>query len=440
VMVVIFLLGFFLDFIEIAVVVVPIVAPILLADPSANITAVWLGVMIGLNIQTSFLTPPFGFALFYLRGVADKAVKTINMYKGVIPFITLQLIALVIVGLNPALVNYLPTRTSLLAETAPPPLNPRLQYSMENYVSEQFAERGDQIKAAIADVRGVDISYLPEDLREELTEGFDKAEASFGLMAEIDAANAAVAAEADGFRPLHTEVRQYQSDMRRLQEEIDKLRKTASRAEEGSPRQARLTARADELAEEREAIATLIPAEWEEASTEFAKLTQAEQKARTAYRRNVDGAYEPVEEVRAIIADTGNLAALESGLTKLKDELGGLEFDVGEERIKAFEALVRTVEGTGELKSALSKARRAIRGRNPEPEKAAEFMETAVQAFETDLAWRQRAVEELAPLLETYAAAIADTIALRGQPKLAREQALYVAADTAGHRDIALNF
>ena len=70
VMAVIFFLGFFLDFIEIAVVVVPIVAPILLADPSANITAVWLGVMIGINIQTSFLTPPFGFALFYLRGVA----------------------------------------------------------------------------------------------------------------------------------------------------------------------------------------------------------------------------------------------------------------------------------------------------------------------------------------------------------------------------------
>ena len=94
VMLVIFILGFFLDFIEIAVVVVPIVAPILLADPSANITAVWLGVMIGLNIQTSFLTPPFGFALFYLRGVASKAVKTIQMYKGVVPFITLQLIAL----------------------------------------------------------------------------------------------------------------------------------------------------------------------------------------------------------------------------------------------------------------------------------------------------------------------------------------------------------
>ena len=87
VMAVIFILGFFLDFIEIAVVVVPIVAPILLSDPSANITAVWLGVMIGLNIQTSFLTPPFGFALFYLRGVAPAIVKTVQMYKGVVPFI-----------------------------------------------------------------------------------------------------------------------------------------------------------------------------------------------------------------------------------------------------------------------------------------------------------------------------------------------------------------
>lgn len=70
VMAVMFILGFFLDFLEIAVVVVPIVAPILLADPGANVTAVWFGVMVGLNLQTSFLTPPFGFSLFYLRGVA----------------------------------------------------------------------------------------------------------------------------------------------------------------------------------------------------------------------------------------------------------------------------------------------------------------------------------------------------------------------------------
>ena len=93
VMVTIFLLGFILDFIEIAFVVVPIVGPILLAmgfDP------VWLGIMIAVNLQTSFLTPPFGFALFYLRGVASDEVSTGALYRGVIPFVLLQLDLLVI--------------------------------------------------------------------------------------------------------------------------------------------------------------------------------------------------------------------------------------------------------------------------------------------------------------------------------------------------------
>ena len=173
VMLVIFILGFFLDFIEIAVVVVPIVAPILLSDPGANVTAVWLGVMIGLNIQTSFLTPPFGFALFYLRGVAPAVVKTIDMYKGVIAFIALQLVALGIVGFYPQLVNYLPNRSSLLSETAPPPKNPRLQYCMETLVYEDFQQNGDSILAAIEKIEGVDMSYLPEDLRDDLAEHHD---------------------------------------------------------------------------------------------------------------------------------------------------------------------------------------------------------------------------------------------------------------------------
>ena len=133
VMVVIFLLGFFLDFIEIAVVVVPIIAPILLAETGANVSAIWLGVMIGVNLQTSFLTPPFGFALFYLKGVAPKFVTTLNIWKGVVPFIILQLIGLAIVGFYPSLVNYLPARTYLTSHVAPPPMNPKLQHCLQEY-------------------------------------------------------------------------------------------------------------------------------------------------------------------------------------------------------------------------------------------------------------------------------------------------------------------
>jgi len=105
VMLLMFLLGFILDFIEITFVVVPIVGPILLA---MGLNPVWLGVMIALNLQTSFLTPPFGFSLFYLRGVAPKEVTTMHIYKGVMPFIVIQVITLSLLALWPQLATWLP--------------------------------------------------------------------------------------------------------------------------------------------------------------------------------------------------------------------------------------------------------------------------------------------------------------------------------------------
>ncbi len=105
VMLVMFLLGFVLDFIEITFVVVPIVGPVLLA---MGLDPVWLGVMIAVNLQTSFLTPPFGFALFYLRGVAPPEVQTTDIYRGVMPFVAIQLAALCLLALWPALATWLP--------------------------------------------------------------------------------------------------------------------------------------------------------------------------------------------------------------------------------------------------------------------------------------------------------------------------------------------
>lgn len=105
VMLVIFLLGFILDFIEITFVVVPIIAPVLLA---MGLDPIWLGIMIAINLQTSFLTPPFGFALFYLRGVAPKSITTMDIYKGVMPFIVIQLLMLILLAFFPGLATWLP--------------------------------------------------------------------------------------------------------------------------------------------------------------------------------------------------------------------------------------------------------------------------------------------------------------------------------------------
>ena len=106
VMLVIFLLGFILDFIEITFVVVPIVGPILLA---MGLDPVWLGIMIALNLQTSFLTPPFGFALFYLRGVAPESVPTGAIYRGVVPFILIQLSLMAALWIWPQMATWLPS-------------------------------------------------------------------------------------------------------------------------------------------------------------------------------------------------------------------------------------------------------------------------------------------------------------------------------------------
>lgn len=109
IMLVMFLLGFILDFIEITFVVVPIVGPVLLmmgADP------IWLGILIAINLQTSFLTPPFGFALFYLRGVAPKSIQTSQIYRGVIPFIAIQIVVLAMIAAWPSLATWLPAYVS----------------------------------------------------------------------------------------------------------------------------------------------------------------------------------------------------------------------------------------------------------------------------------------------------------------------------------------
>ncbi|WP_298984533.1 TRAP transporter large permease subunit [uncultured Roseibium sp.] len=444
VMLVIFILGFFLDFIEIAVVVVPIVAPILLADPSANVTAVWLGVMIGLNIQTSFLTPPFGFALFYLRGVAPAVVKTLDMYKGVIAFICLQLLALGIVGLYPQLVNYLPNRSTLLSETAPPPKNPRLQYCMERLVNEDFQQNGSSILTAIQNAESIDMSYLPEDLQEDLSEGFAKAKEAIPLMQAIKDAESQVALASGDYRPMHIQVRALERDARRIDERIEELQVIVDRSGEGgvySPEQGeRAQARIKALQEEHDALLAEIPETWEDVYGEFSQIQKAENTARLTYRRTVDQAYEPMLELNAILADAEAVAAFKPELEALKQEVPQLEPDAAVEAIAAMRSKVGSAEGTSDIREGLTEARKIMRSREPNAETAVEEINKSLAALDADLAWRQKAASEILPQIAEYDAAIVNNIGLRQQSRLPNDMALDVAACLSDHRDISLSF
>ncbi len=441
VMAVIFVLGFFLDFIEIAVVVVPIVAPILLADPSANITAVWLGVMIGLNIQTSFLTPPFGFALFYMRGVAPAAVKTVQMYKGVIAFILLQITALGIVGYYPQLVNYLPKRLQLTADTAPPPRNPKLSHCVEQYVTEQFNENGDEIKRAIAATRTLDFSELPKKLGKSVTESFENAEASIGLLAEANQRAATVENGTAVFRPLHEQVRDIRITTTRFDLEIEETNTLLQRLpDDDTIQRDLLTKHIEELTAERDTANAETPQQWDQARADFTELQQAERKVRTDFRKAADKGYQPIVKLQTTLAATPALKELAGEFQMLNELIVNASAEDVIDELAASSKRFGKVEGASKIKSHIAKARKALKAKKPKPEKAIDALEKAQQEYQSEIQWREKAQAAFGSQIAEYEETIRGTIGVRQQSKLTKDQALYVAACDAGHRDISLNF
>ncbi|MEE2971344.1 MAG: TRAP transporter large permease subunit, partial [Pseudomonadota bacterium] len=444
VMAVIFILGFFLDFIEIAVVVVPIIAPILLADTSANITAVWLGVMIGVNMQTSFLTPPFGFALFYLRGVAPPEIKTIQMYAGVVPFIILQLGALAIVGFFPTLVNYLPNRVYFTSETAPPPRSPVLQYCVEEYLFKQYDLHADELRGHIRKAKALNLSMLPDRRRRSLKESFTAAEATFDLAKNIRTAEAAVLAYEPAYRPLHVNVRNLQSQIRRADANFKELKNDHRRLSERSGASqeslAGLTNRMNALTSRKSELAAQIPGNWKQSHKKYVDLTKSETKARRKYRLNVDEAYEPILLLRQLTAHADKLAALRPRLVEIEAIVARETPANAILAIKKLESAFSEIRGVSRIKSRYSRTRRELKRKKPNKKKIAKNLAQGLKRHAAETKWRSRAHKNIGPALTTYDDALKGTIGLRLQERFNSEQAAEIASCESIHRDISLKF
>jgi predicted nucleic acid-binding Zn-ribbon protein len=311
---------------------------------------------------------------------------------------------------------------------------------MEEYIFEQFAANGGTLRAAIERARGLDYSYLPKSLQTDVLTGFEKAESAFELIATAKAAEAEIETQATDYRPLHVVVREIQNKILIVDTKIKIVEQQLRRAEPDSPLKEVREARMDALNGERDALLATMPENWDAAHKAFLSHTKAERTARNAYRKAVDAAYEPIVELRAIIADAAALEAMGDSVTALQADVPGLEFAPAIERIKAVENRINDVAGTREINKLLAKARRAIKGKTPDAEKAAQFLSDAAMAFDAEVAWRKRADAGLKNGLAEYDAAIRDTIGLRGQSRLPKEQALYVASCSAGHKDISLSF
>ena len=441
VMVVIFLLGFFLDFIEIAVVVVPIIAPILLAETGANVTAVWLGVMIGVNLQTSFLTPPFGFALFYLKGVAPKIIQTLDIWKGVVPFIALQLIGLGIVGFYPSLVNYLPNRVYLTSNVAPPPMNPKLQYCLQEYKFANFETNGDQIKTSINEFDDIILANLPADKLSYFQRHVDNSKYSFELVDEVKSAQSIYDDYAVDYRDLHFKTRKKQKKILKLNKKIDKYKaEIRNLDDEDVSDKNKILQKIENVKLEIEEIQNTIPQEWKSKNDEFNKINKAKNLAVKKYKKTVDNAYEDLLLIKEFINHGEKFEELSQDMKLLKSKIDNRGYIDAIEFIDNIFEKVGEISGSDEFADKLDYLITLMDEDEVDFEKLQSSANDTYVLFQQEIDWRKNFKKKYMEKINAHDKIISETIGLRLQSKLTKEQAIYVSKCNSIHRDISLNF
>ena len=438
VMAVIFVLGFFLDFIEIAIVVVPIVAPILLAETSANVTAVWLGVMIAVNMQTSFLTPPFGFSLFYLRGVAPKSIKTTEIWRGASVFIFLQLVGLGIVGYFPQLVNYLPLRSYYTSEVSPPPLNPKLQNCLVDYTYDKYNKNFDNSLILVNEIQADNLYFIPQNDLSKLENSLSAIKMSKGLLEIIIESENRFNEYGKNYKPLHMEVRGIERKILKKEKIIERLKKDI-RLETDENEKEILNKEINKLVEDIAQIKFTIPKDWENENNNFNKIIESLNKSKLNYNRTVDSSFNDISD---LIKKFENVDKLEK-LTYLFDEITlniNQENKEIEEVLKSFEKKFNPFSGVSDIKKLIKKARKLLKKNSKEKIEAIKLINESKIILDKEIEWRLNGKKILLADLIKLLDKGKETFALRKQDQLNKEQALYLARCKSKTRDISLYF
>jgi TRAP-type mannitol/chloroaromatic compound transport system permease large subunit len=438
VMAVIFVLGFFLDFIEIAIVVVPIVAPILLAETSANVTAVWLGVMIAVNMQTSFLTPPFGFSLFYLRGVAPKSIKTTEIWKGASVFIILQLVGLGVVGYFPQLVNYLPLRSYYTSEVAPPPLNPKLQDCLLDYTYEKYNSNFYKSTTLIDDINSYNLNFIPKESFDKFSQSINGFKISKILLDEIKIAENEFNEFSIKYKILHTEVRKINRKILKEIKKIEKFKKEI-RLEINEQNIKFLKNEIEKIEKNIEEMTFTIPLNWKNENEKFNNILKNLNKSKLIYNKTVDNSYNETMNLIKMFQNIDKLLLLNNDFDKIIKNIN-LENDEIEKIIKDLERKLNIFDNVSNIKKLIKKARKLVRKNFDKKNDAINYISDAKNIYLLEIDWRIKGKEILLNDLINLLKSGEETFALRKQDKLNKEQALYLSSCRSTHRDISLYF
>jgi TRAP-type mannitol/chloroaromatic compound transport system permease large subunit len=438
VMFIIFILGFFIDYIEIAVIVVPIIAPILLANPEANVTALWFGVMVGVNMQTSFLTPPFGFSLFYLRGVAPPSITTLDIWKGAVPFICLQLIGLFITCYWPSLSNYIPTRSYLTSELSPPPTNPRLERCLIDYTFNLYDKDGAKIKIAIDNAKKLNLDSLPDSKKEILNDHFTKSLIALDLVKNAQEKKKILDTFSKDYYDIHIAARKNQSKILDINKKIIEIEKDIKQAK-SEKKISELKEKIQNYKNEIIKLEKLVPKEFVEKNKKYKELYNDYKKSLNTYYLSVDS-YANFKQLKKNLQDVENLKTEQANLKESINEIKANNFDKLLKLLNDVMYRLDKISGTNEIKDTIYSVIADIQKGNNDRQITNEKINESLNLINKEIKWREKPAKILLPYLEKYDDEIKDTIGIRQQDKLPKKQALHIAKCESGHHNISLHF
>ena len=383
----------------------------------------------------------FGFALFYLKGVAPKFVTTLNIWKGVVAFIILQLIGLGIVGFFPTLVNYLPARTYLTSKVAPPPMNPKLQYCLQEYKFDIYNNEEQRIRAAISGFQSLVPSDLPNDKADIFEEHFENSLGTFALVKKLQKTEEEYNLFAKDYRDLHFSVRKKEKKIRKIDKRIKKLEAEIRNLDEDKVAEKnKIQLKIEDYKLEIDETYKQIPDSWISQNKEFKVHHKAKNTHTKRYRKNVDQAYENLDQIAMFIKDHEKLNKLSPDINNIKKNINNENYENSILIIDSLFDKLGDISGTEEFTNKLDDLSSLLDSEEIDVNKISNESSEIFMLFNKEVKWRKDAAVNLMPQLEEYNLVIKDNIGLRLQSRLTTAQAKYVARCNSIHRDISLNF
>ena len=333
----------------------------------------------------------------------------------------------------------------MTSNVAPPPMNPKLQYCLQEYKFARFDTNGEAIKNAILNFQAVAPKNLPDDKMEILEDHFDSALATFALVDKLKKVEVEYNAYAVDYRDLHFSVRKKQKKILKLNKKIDKFKAEIRNLDDDElDEKNKIELKIEEVKLEIDEISNSIPDTWKSKNSEFDKINKAKNTTTKRYRRNVDEAYDLLDQFALFINDGVKLEEVSKDIKQL-DYFVAMESNtkVYERSIPIMDGLfdkLSEVSGMDEFLNTVDDLVSLVDSDDIDPVKVRAKSKEVVELFNKEVSWRADAKQNLMPKLQAYNDAIKETIGLRLQSKLTKEQAIYVSKCNSIHRDISLNF